>query len=368
MKTNRLPLSVLAVVILLLVSLSAMAFTGPFYPIPEYYVDPTGSGFNTWGGPEIGEMPSCSLEEEETLGRYLHTYGWTLEEGYEVKPLPSPEDMYPQISEALEAFKPDGYKFDLGDGVYWGRLYDLLIPGYVDRMTVYVFVYVENGSVTGAVLECNLHQGLTLGQEESSFQEFYPIDTPSETIQKDAAAYLSQYGKKPFNESAALDFPGGHRVSEEQQAEFAALFSWKKPHYDFLYSEYTRPITLLWSDEHERAIAKTVYSTVYATSGIALTEAEASSLLFNCYYSESVYACGDNYYAVDFMVRWHKGYPDPKNPALGEFDLPSAWLTWLVVKPLVKNEDGTLDRFYYASDTPQGIIAYDMKTYFNETR
>jgi len=365
---NRISYAVLSILIAFS-ALSATAFTGPSYSVPEYYIDPTGSGFNTWG-PDIGEIPSCSSEEEEALGRYLDTYGWSLGEGYEVEPLSSffSNTFGSRISVALSEFKPVAYRFNTSDGIYWGRLYGLLVPGYVDRMTVYVFVYVENGSVTGAVLECNLHQGLTWGQEESSFQEFYPIDTTPETIQKDAATYLLHYGKKPFNESAALDFPGGHRVSEAQQAEFAVLFSWEKPHYDFLYCEYTRPFALLWSDVYERAITKTVYPAVYATSGIALTEAEASSLLYNCYYSESVYSCGDNYYAVDFMVRWHKGYPDPKNPALGEFDLPSAWLTWLVVKPLVKNEDGTLDRFYYASDTPQGIIAYDMKTYFNETR
>jgi len=37
-----------------------------------------------------------------------------------------------------------------------------------------------------------------------------------------------------------------------------------------------------------------------------------------------------------------------------------------VVKPLVKNAEGTLDRFYYASDTPQSVIAKDMREYFKD--
>ena len=168
-------------------------------------------------------------------------------------------------------------------------------------------MYVENGFVTGAVLQGNLHQGLTWAEQgESSFQEFYPIDTPRETIQKDAAKYLSKYGKKPFDETAALDLPGGHRVSEKQQEEFSALFLWKKPNYDFLYVDHAMPYSALEYEEYDK-IAEPVYAAVYATPGIPLTKGEVYSLFCNCYYSESVYRSGKKHYAVDFMVRLHAG-------------------------------------------------------------
>jgi len=69
------------------------------------------------------------------------------------------------------------------------------------------------------------------------------------------------------------------------------------------------------------------------------------------------------------LISWRactKGHPGLKNPALGEFNLSGARLTRLVVKPLVKYQNGALDRFCYAADTPRWIVAYDMKTYFED--
>ncbi len=50
MKNTRFFLHSLIIALMLLTALSSTAFTGPSYPVPEYYDDPTGSGFNIWGG------------------------------------------------------------------------------------------------------------------------------------------------------------------------------------------------------------------------------------------------------------------------------------------------------------------------------
>jgi len=284
---------------------------------------------STSGGGEIDEHPGCSSEEEDALRRYLDTCGWSLGEGNAVEPLSALFSVRfgSETSAALAESKPDVYRFETKDGIYSGWLHGLSVPGYVDKMTIWAFVYVENGSVTGAVLQGNLHQSLTWAEQgESSFQEFYPIDTPRETIQKDAAKYLSKYGKKPFDETAALDLPGGHRVSEKQQEEFSALFLWKKPNYDFLYVDHAMPYSALEYEEYDK-IAEPVYAAVYATPGIPLTKGEVYSLFCNCYYSESVYRSGKKHYAVDFMLRLHAGYPDPENPATGTLEPARAWLT-----------------------------------------
>ena len=351
------------------------SFTGPSYPAAAYYDDPTHSYYNYDSGVDYSSFPPASDKEASALAKYLGRYGWgfNLDNAYARDDLVYPTEstvLGSLLMDAFDAFKPDGYRIGLEDGVFVVELYSQSIPGFVDRLSITAYVYVESKTVTGGVLSCTLQippksdDLMPDSEGKTRYYAAYPLGTPLEKIQQDAAEYCSEYGKAPFNEIAALDYFGGRRVSSEYQEELSALFSWSKPHYDFLCCRYAGKIAGAFDDM--RSAGKALYPAVYATSGIALTEAEASSLFFNCYYSESIYACGDNYYAVDFMVRGHLGYPDPGNPSTGTLGPDHAWLTWLVVKPLVKNADGALDRFYYAADTPQWIVAYDMKTYFND--
>lgn len=371
---SKLPASLLAFALLFASAFSAAAFTGPSYPVVEYDTNPAAGGFNTWGA-DLDELLPATLEEASMFKGFLSMYGWTLTEAYEVQPLSSSFSEYilAEYSDAFAQSRPGIMHFRAAEGLYEGRVYPLSIFGYVDAVSVTAYIVVEppkntderaSKIVAGGALVCEMHADFALHTGVPAFKKVYPLGTSARIIRMDAAGYLAKHGKRPFDETAATDFPGGQRVSEDKQQELAALFPWKTPKYDFLFDDHAMPYSLLRDDEYEDSIVKPVYAAVYARHGLPLTKGEAGSLFYNCYYSENVYRSDDNHYAVDFFARWHNGYPDPKNPATD--DLPDTWLTWLVVKPLVKNEEGTLDRFYYASDTPQSVIARDMAEYFKD--
>ncbi len=349
---------------------SAMAYTPPSYPVPDYSENAT--PYNTWDS-EDWESTVISMEEKSVFGNYLSHYGWTLTDAGAVEPLSSSYAQYvlAEYADAFAQYKPDRRAaFWAPEGLYSGKIYPLSVFGYVDTIDISVYLTVEDQpkspddwdskTVTGAVLDCRMHDGFARATGVPAFRKTYPIDTSPTVIRMDAAKYLAKHGKRPFNEIASYTFPGGQRVPKEKQRELSALFPWKTPKYDFLFIDRALSNGMLFGGAYG-IIAQPVYAAIYARHGIPLTRGEVGSLFRDCYYSENVFRSGENHYVVDFYARWHRGYPDAEDPGSSQ---PDTWLTWLIVRPLSKEADIIPERYFYAADTPQSVIARDMENYF----
>lgn len=196
-----------------------------------------------------------------------------------------------------------------------------------------------------------------------------PLNSKAATLRKNAKTQAAKVEKAnkatPIDSLAALDFPGGRKLSAKISADFANIFAqegWKNMQKTQFYTDPSISKGNIIKDS-EKATAKAATRAIgdlQEYKEISEEQNHESPADGRLNYAEKKYTIASGSYYVDFCIEvasYVGGNPDT-------WEKKNVTNIFLVVKPAKKNAAGSLERFIYPADTKSTVIAADMADYF----